>query len=309
MLKINLFIEGKMQRNITEKLKISKSQKNNSIKLLAATIALSAGLTAMDEAAAILDDELGAKKASSKKSDVGAVKDSAHDKEDHDKKSVKYLKDEENLDEQSKKKDNVTDEETVKSVKQTQLAKLKEIKEDENEVEEGFTVQNEKDVKIGDNASALPPKDVAPVAEELKLESKDLRIGEEKKKEENGENDAVKVDDLVRTLTGEEVEDEQVGPVRGNKPNERVVDEILEKDEDRVAANACPSAPIKEEQKQLVKAPTVANVVVGMVVFLGQSAGSAISYLTPDFVKSFYGNVTAFFTSLGEIRRFFRTKK
>ncbi len=117
------------------------------------------------------------------------------------------------------------------------------------------------------------------------------------------------MDDKIRTFTGEEVEDEQVGPVRGNKPNERVVDEILEKDEDRVAANACPSAPIKEEQKQLVKAPTVANVVVGMVVFLGQSAGSAISYLTPDFVKSFYGNVTAFFTSLGEIRRFFRTKK
>lgn len=224
-----------MQRNITEKLKISKSQKNNSIKLLAATIALSAGLTAMDKVAANLDDELYAKK-------------------------------------------------TV----------FKEPEEDVNEVEEDFTVIKRKEVETGGDASSLPPED--------------LRIGEEKKKEENGENDEVKVDDLVRTLTGEK-EEVADNPGRGTNPLPYQRNSVVEKDEDIVAANACPSAPIKEEQKQLVKAPTVANVVVGWGVFLGQSAVGVISYLTPNFVKSAYGKGKAFFTSLGEIKRFFCPKK
>ena len=164
------------------------------------------------------------------------------------------------------------------------------------------------DVKIGGDASTLPPKDVVPVAEEVKLESEDLRIGVEKKKEENGENDEVKVDDLVRTLTGEK-EEVADNPGRGTNPLPYQRNSVVEKDEDIVAANACPSAPIKEEQKQLVKAPTVANVVVGWGVFLGQSAVGVISYLTPNFVKSAYGKGKAFFTSLGEIKRFFCPKK
>ncbi|MCX7343888.1 MAG: hypothetical protein NT128_07070 [Proteobacteria bacterium] len=203
VLKINLFIEGKMQRNITEKLKISKSQKNNSIKLLAATIALSAGLTAMDEAAAILDDELGVKKPLAEKL-----------KGDDKEKKVKFLKDKD---------------------------------EDEDESIEDSTVKNEKP-------------------------------------------------DYVQTLTSEkeEIGDAPFGRGGADPKANEIVKEILKEGEDKVAPNA---------------APTVANVVVGLGVYLWQSVGAAIDYATPNFVKSIYNNGKSFFTSLREIRRFFRTKK
>lgn len=163
MLKINLFVEEKMQSKITEKFKISKSQKNNSIKLLVATIALYASLTASDEVDAILnDDALGAKAAC---------------------KSVKYTRDN------------------------------------------------------GDSSSEemKPPKKVFPVL-------------------------------VTTTIAKTEIDNEQL-------------------------------------------APTAANVIFGWGVFVAHSAGSALDYITPNFVKSFYNKGKAFCTSIGEIIGFFRTKK
>lgn len=307
-----------MQSNILAKLKISKLDNNNTIKLLAATIALSTGLTAMDEAAAILDDELGVGKPVFKKSEGNG-------------KTVKFLKGEENPDKKTKEKVNDFAEETAKDGATTKLGKrLNPINEAENEVGEVSTVLNQKEVKTGGDASSLPPEDKPKVEKEFELE-KDPQQVEEKKKEivdqlveeENKEKIVVTekesiaqgmgvepsddnpgvLDDKIRTLTG--AEDEQVGPVvRGTKPNERG-SAISESDKGCVAV----SGAVPSVTSEVTQQPTAANVVFGWGVFLGQSAVGMISYLTPDFVKSAYGNVRDFFGNIADFFGRIRSKK
>ncbi len=257
MLKINLFVEEKMQSKITEKLKISKSQKNNSIKLLVATIALYASLTASDEVAAILnDDALGAKAACI---------------------SVKYTRDngESSSEEMKPKK-------VFPVLVTTTIAKVSEDSSSEGKA--NITVDAVPEVNSGGDAESLPPED-KPQVEGAKPE------------------DVVMLDDLIRTLTGK-IEQEEDDYVRGTKPNERTAscEEDLE-EEDDLDVNA--TTEIGNEQL----APTAANVIFGWGVFVVHSAGSALDYITPNFVKSFYNKGRAFCTSIGEIIRFFRTKK
>lgn len=62
-------------------------------------------------------------------------------------------------------------------------------------------------------------------------------------------------------------------------------------------------------QEQTVQSPTVANVLRGWAKFIGETSFSVLSYLTPNFVKSSYSNISDFFGNIGDFFSRISTKK
>lgn len=62
-------------------------------------------------------------------------------------------------------------------------------------------------------------------------------------------------------------------------------------------------------QEQTVQSPTVANVLRGWAQFIGETSFSVLSYLTPNFVKSSYSNISDFFGNIGDFFSRISTKK
>ncbi len=283
MLKINLFIEEEMQTNITAKLKISKLQKNNPIKLLAATIALSASLSAMDPSTTFVDDDE-AKSASSRGGSKFSQSNGQNNKnQGKGKASLKAAK----IVEQTQKTTNpLGDEEELVSTKERAKSEPNEIKEEADSSED--TAEKPQVVE----------KDKSDLEDIVKNEKEEVIIEEGFHQNEPKESieSAEVLDDLVKTLTGGGKETDDAPYVRGNKPTDRGSQENSESSGIKGASSSASSATVKCQNKS----PAV-SVVVGWGVFLGQSTVSAISYLTPDFVKSFYGNVTTFFGNIRDI--------